>query len=176
MNSDLPAAVPAPARRTSRWALALGALGALGVAAGAALLLTAGQGSVEQIRVSRYGMLPESMMGTPDYYIVVGLAAGEPLTADAYEDTPIGNGLDFKLSRVLQLEEVAHVELFDQDVGSDDVRDRVDIRGRISKGQDYQFELIGPASPQLAPAYAALSAGGAALVLAAIVAIRSYAL
>lgn len=178
MSVDLPPAIPAPARRTPAvvWVLAL--LAVLAGIGGGVMLRNMGEGSVEVIRVSRHSMLPESLMGTPDYYVVVGLQGDgkAPVTLGGYEDTPIGNGLDFKLPTPLALEEIAHLELLDEDMASDDTKDRVDVRGRINRGLEYEFALIGPPSEKRTTAYVALGAGGALLATSAILFIRSHAL
>jgi hypothetical protein len=175
MSTDIPEAIPAPKGRNSRGAAVLIIAGAAALAVGAVLALKAGEGQVASIRVTKHSMLPESIMGSPDYYVTVGTRAGKTITTKGYEDTPIGNGLDFKLPQPLALEEVAHAELMDADVGGDDMRDRVDVSERISKGQDYQFELIGPAPARRTAGYAAMGTGGALVVLAAILWVRSHA-
>jgi hypothetical protein len=176
MTTDIPEAIPAPARRKSRAPALMGLVGLIAALVGGALVLRAGAGQVTKIRVTKHGLLPESLMGSPDYYVTVSTRAGKSSTTKGYEDTPIGNGLDFTLPQPLVMEEVAHVELMDADVGGDDMRDRVDVRERISKGQDYQFELIGPASRRKTAGYVALSVGGALVVLAAILWVRSHAI
>ena len=177
MSIDIPEAIPARASRKSRATVVLGVLGLAAAFAGLALTLRAGEGHVATIRVTKHSMLPESLvMGSPDYYLTVGPRDAKSLTTEGYEDTPIGNGLDFKLPKPLAFADLAHIELMDADVGGDDMRDRVDVRERVSKGQDYQFELIGPASPQKTWGYVALAAGGALIVLAAILWVRSHAI
>jgi hypothetical protein len=176
MTTDIPEAIPAPVRRKARAPLLLGVLGLVSALVGGALVLRAGAGQVTKIRVTKHGLLPESIMGSPDYYLNVGTRARKSIETKGYEDTPIGNGLDFTLPQPLPLEDVAHIELMDADVGGDDMRDRVDVRERISKGQDYQFELIGPPAPRKTAGYAALGVGGALLVLAAILWVRSHAI
>jgi hypothetical protein len=176
MTTDVPEAIPAPSGRKSRAPSLLVLLGLVAALVGAILVLRAGAGQVTKSRVTKHGMLPESLMGSPDYYLTVGTRAGKSLATKGYEDTPIGNGLDFQLPEPLAFDNLAHVELMDADVGGDDIRDRVDVRERISKGQDYQFELIGPASPQKTAGYVALAAGGALVVLAAILWVRSHAI
>jgi hypothetical protein len=173
-----PAAVPAPARHTPVAVWVLAALAGVALAAGAVMLRNTGEGTVELIRVSRHSMLPESLVGTPDYYVIVGVKGEgkEPITIEGYEDTPIGNGLDFKLPKPLALEEIAHVELLDEDTALDDTKDRVDVRGRTSRGLEYEFELIGPPSEKRTAAYVTLGAGGALLATSAILFIRSHAL
>jgi hypothetical protein len=174
-----PAAIPAPARRAPFAVWIVAALAGVALAAGAFLFRSTGEGTVELIRVSRHSMVPESLLGgTPDYYVIVGVKGEEkePITLEGYEDTPIGNGLDFKLPKPLALEEIAHIELLDEDLASDDTRDRVDVRGRVSRGLEYEFELIGPPSEKRTAAYVALGAGGALLATSAILFIRSHAL
>src|SRR4029078_4006556 len=118
-----------------------------------------------------------SFVGTPDYYVKVGVKdAKEPVRPEGYKDTHIGNGLDFKLTKQLELDNIAPVELFDEDMLSDDELDRVDVRGRINRGLEYEFQLIGPPSEKRTSAYIALGPGGALLVTSAIILIRSHAL
>jgi hypothetical protein len=74
------------------------------------------------------------------------------------------------------MSEVAHLELMDEDLGDDDMRDRVDVQGRICKGQEYEFELQGPPSPWKTAGYAALGGGGVLLALSAILLVRSHAI
>ena len=175
MTTDIPEAIPTPAVRRRATAI-LGVLGLAAVAAGLVILLRAGEGQVELIRVTKHSMLPESLVGAPDYYVTVGTSDGKSITTKGYDDTPIGNGLDFKLSQPLELARIAHVELMDDDMGGDDMRDRVDVRERICKGQDYAFELIGPASPWKNAGYLALAGGAVLAVLAAILWVRSHAI
>jgi hypothetical protein len=175
MTTDVPVAIPAPAIRKSRAPAILGVLAAAALAAGAAMAWKAGEGRVDAIRVSRHSVLPEAIVGSPDYYVTVRTRDGKSRATPGYDDTPIGNGLDFKLPKPLDMAEVAHVELMDEDLGDDDIRDRVDVRGRVLKGQEYEFELVGPASPWKSASYTALGGGGALLVIAAILLVRSHA-
>ena len=174
MSTDVPEAIPAPRKRRS-WPLAILALLALAsVIVGVVILRRAGAGEVNLIRVTRHSMIPESVMGTPDYYLIIHTKDNKTITTKAYDDTPIGNGLEYKIP-ALQLESVVSVELLDEDVGTDDIRDRVDVRERICRGQDYQFDLIGPPAEERATSYWVLGAGGVVLVIAAILWIRSIA-
>jgi hypothetical protein len=173
-----PAAIPVPVRHTPVAVWVLAALAGVALAAGAFMFRNTGDGMVELVRVSRHSMLPESLVGTPDYYVIVGVKgeSKEPITLEGYKDRPIGNGLDFKLPKPLALEDVAHIELLDEDMASDDTKDRVDVRGRTNRGLEYEFKLIGPPSEKRATAYIALGAGGAMLATSAILFIRSHAL
>lgn len=175
MSSDVPEAIPAPKPRGSRAALVLAALAMVALAAGLIITLNAGEGQVENIRVTKHSMLPESFVGTPDYYLVVGTRDGKSIETEAYSDMPIGNGLDFKLPKRLDLADMTHIELMDKDMASDDIRDRVDVRDRLCRGQDYEFALLGPPPPRRNIGYALLSGGGALLVVAAILLVRSHA-
>jgi hypothetical protein len=172
----LPAAVPAPPRRRALGPILLGLAGLAAAAAGAYLALRPGVDRVDAIRVTRQSMLPASLMGTPDYYVNVVTADGTTIPTPAYVDTPIGNGLDFKLPEPLDLAAVAHIELLDEDVGSDDTLDRVDVRGRLCKGQEYAFELLGPTPPSRTAGYVALGCGAGLLLIAAIWLARAYAI
>jgi hypothetical protein len=174
VEPTVPEAIRAPRRRSSP--LAIVSLLGLGAGIGGGLMLRdAGEGTVDTIRVTKHSMLPESFVGLPDYFVIVGPRDEKSMTTDAYEDTPIGNGLDFKLPKPLPLEQISHLELMDKDVGSDDIRDRVDVRGRVCRGQDYQFELLGPPPPERDTAYWLLGGGGAVLVIAAILWVRANA-
>lgn len=175
MSSDIPEAIPAPPARKP-WALLLvGLLGLTCAIAGGVLLLRAGAGTVTLIRVTKHSMIPEALVGSPDYYLIVQTNDKKTITTKVYDDTPIGNGLDFEIPK-LDLKNVVSIELFDEDVGPDDIRDRVDVRERVCRGQDYQFELIGPASPEKGTGTWLLAGGGAAVGLAVILWVRSRAI
>jgi hypothetical protein len=170
----VPMAIPAPRRRSWPWAV-LSVLALAATIAGGVMLRGAGDGTVETIRVTKHSMLPESLVGTPDYFVVVTTRDEKTINTKPYDDTPIGNGLDFKLPEPLPLADITHLQLLDEDLRSDDIRDRVDVRGRVCRGQDYQFELFGPPPPERDMAYSLLGAGGAVLLVAAILWVRAQA-
>jgi hypothetical protein len=114
-------------------------------------------------------------VGTPDYFVVITTRDDKTINTEPYDNTPIGNGLDFELPQPLPLAEIAHLQLLDEDLRSDDIRDRVDVRERICRGQDYQFELLGPPPPEQDRAYWLLGGGGAVLVIATILWVRANA-
>jgi hypothetical protein len=176
MSTERPEAIPAPRARVSRVGAVLSLLGAAAAIAGGVLLWRAGEGTVETIRVTKHSMLPDSLVGSPDLYLMVGTSDKQEIQTEGYEDKPIGNGLDFRLPKPLELKKITHIELMDEDVGSDDIRDRVDVSERICKGQDYQFELIGPEDPQRTRGITALAAGGVVFIIGAILVARSLAL
>jgi hypothetical protein len=170
----VPEAIRAPRRRS--WPLAIVSLLGLAAAiAGGLMLRDAGEGTVETIRVTKHSMLPESLVGTPDYFVVITTRDDKTINTEPYDNTPIGNGLDFELPQPLPLAEIAHLQLLDEDLRSDDIRDRVDVRERICRGQDYQFELLGPPPPEQDRAYWLLGGGGAVLVIATILWVRANA-
>jgi len=175
MSPEIPEAIPASAWRQWRVPLILATLAAIALIAGLVLTLRVGEGRVETIRVTKHSMLPESLVGTPDYYLAIDLHDKPRIAAEGYTDIPIGNGLDFKLPEPLELESIAHLVLMDKDVVSDDIIDRVDVRERRCRGQNYEFELMGPPPPERTAAYTALGVGGALLALAAILAVRTLA-
>jgi hypothetical protein len=180
MSTDAPLAIPAP-RRRKPWIGFLPCLAGIGAAIyGGMMLRDAGLGQVESIRVTKHSMLPEKLLGEqPDYYLQITTRDAKeddaPEATEAYDDTPIGNGLDFKLKKPLAVEAIAHIELMDKDLGSDDMSDRVDVTERVSKGQDYQFELIGSADPRHDRGTTALAAGAAVFIIGLILVVRSYA-
>jgi hypothetical protein len=176
MSTELPQAIPAPRPRVSSIGAILSVVGAAAAIIGGVLLWRAGEGTVETIRVSKHSMLPDSLVGSPDLYLMVGTSDKQEIQTEGYEDKPIGNGLDFRLPKPLDLASISHIALMDADVGSDDIRDRVDVSERIGKGQNYQFELIGSADPQRTNGIAALAAGGVAFIIGAILMTRSLAL
>lgn len=176
MSEEIPAAIPVPAAPPlGPWGW-LALFASLAAAAGAILIFTAGEGQVATIRATKYGMLPEGIVEVPDYFVNAVTKQGKTLTTNGYDDVPIGNGLDFKLAAPVELEEIAHVELLDRDVVSHDLLDRVDVRGRNCRGQIYEFEFIGPPSTNRKLGYGLAAGGGAILVLAAIMLVRSHAI
>jgi hypothetical protein len=176
MSTDIPEAIPAPARRASRVGMLLCVIGLVAAIAGAVLYLRAGEGAVESIRLTKHSMLPDAIVGSPDLYLKIGTSDNQQIETEGYKDMPIGNGLDFKLPKPLLLASISHIELMDSDVGTDDMRDRVDVRERICRGQDYQFELIGPLAPHRTWGIAALAAGGVVLIIGTILLVRSLAI
>jgi hypothetical protein len=176
MSTELPEAIPAPPRRVSRVGAVLSVLGVAAATAGGVMLMKAGAGTVEAIRVSKHSMLPDSLVSSPDLYLLVGTSDKRDIETESYKNKPIGNGLDFHLPEPLELKAITHIELMDADLGSDDIRDRVDVSERISKGQDYQFELIGPDDPRRTRGIAALAAGGVVFIIGAILLVRSLAI
>jgi hypothetical protein len=175
MSTELPQAIPTPAPRVSRLGVTLSLLGAAAAITGGVLLMKAGPGTVESIRVSKHSMLPDSLVGSPDLYLMVGTIDKQEIETEGYKDKPIGNGLGFPLPKPLELAAITHIELMDADLGSDDIRDRVDVSERICKGQDYQFELIGPSDPRRSRGTVALAAGGVVFIIGAILVARSLA-
>jgi hypothetical protein len=176
MSTDLPHAIPVPPRPVSRAGIVLLLLGAAAAIAGGVLFYKAGGGTVETIRVTKHSMLPDSIVGNPDFYLLVGTTDKQQIETEGYTDVPIGNGLDFKLPKPQPLENVIHIELMDTDVGTDDMRDRVDVTERIARGQDYQFELLGPLDSRRTAGIAALAAGGLVLIIGAVLLLRSLAI
>ncbi len=177
MSTNVPEAIPASPPRRSRMAAAILALvAAAALIAGFFLMQNSGAGQVVSIRVTKHSMLPESLVGSPDYYLHIGTSDKKETVIDGFTDTPIGNGLDFHLPKALEFDAISHIELMDKDVGHDDIRDRVDVRMRICRGQDYAFELIGPESSKRTAGIVALASGGAALTIAAILFVRSHAI
>jgi hypothetical protein len=174
MSARIPEAIPvaaAPPRGPWGW---LALFASILTAAGAILIFAAGEGQVATIRATKFGMLPEGIVEAPDYFVNAVTKKGKTLTTNGYDDVPIGNGLDFKLPAAVELEEIAHVDLLDRDVVSHDLLDRVDVRGRNCRGQIYEFEFIGPPSTSRKVGYGLAAGGGAVLVLAAIMLVRSH--
>jgi hypothetical protein len=185
-------AIAAPRRRRPWIGFVLCLAGIIAVIAGGVMLRGAGQGDVETIRVTKHSMIPETLLGEqPDYYLIVtprddsqkgdvpqdgAPTESGPEQTNAYDDTPIGNGLDFKLKKPLAVEAIAHIELMDKDLGSDDMCDRVDVSQRFSKGQDYQFELVGPPDPRHSRGTTSLAVGAAVFIIGLILVVRSYAI
>ena len=175
MSDDIPEAIAAPRQPSARkWGL-LALVGALIAAGGGAAALWGGEELVTSIRVTKHGIMPEYLVEKPDYYVLLHDKKQSTIETNAYEDTLIGNGLDFKLPKPIALAELATVELMDEEVLQDDMLDRVDVLGRVCRGQTYEFELQAPPSQRRKTALAVAAGGGALLALAAIMGIRALA-
>lgn len=130
-----------------------------------------GYSPVNQILVTKEGLLPESFVETPDYYVIAIYDSGKVVRSNTYTDIPIGNGLRFDFPQRLAPLQLANLCLMNENIISDDVIEQVEVSGSTMKGQRYQFELIRPIPWWSLCGYAMLipSAGYLLLVLVHVV-------
>ena len=139
-------------------------LAAILVVGGLGLSVVSDAGGVSTIRVTKHGLMPD-VVDQPDFYIILSTNEGD-LQSGAYQDTPIGNGLEWKLPESMRLADLYEVQLVDSDLLMDDQLDRVTVNGRKCVGQSYTFEFIGSASILGNLALVALATGGGYLIYA----------
>lgn len=103
--------------------------------------VTTKQGFVGQAAEAVDNVKPQS----PDLYIQVFPRGAPKIVLPAYKDTPIGNGLVWQLPRVLQLNEVERVEIWDHNaVWKDKEFDRVTMDNTWeADGQRFHVQLQG---------------------------------
>jgi len=149
-DAGLPSAIP-PDSKPVRfpwliwvWILVLGLL----VGCGLALVLRDASGTVETITVRTKAMSPQILPSfeTPDYRILVKRKDAASVKLPTKDDTPIGNGLAWGLSNPLSLDEIAEVQLWEDDLLSDNLIDRITPAGRLNEGERFVFHLDGPVS------------------------------
>jgi hypothetical protein len=104
-------------------------------------------------------------MGTPDLYLKIKTAAGEERTP-TFHDTPLGNGLRWALKSPARMRHVKEVEIWDENVISDDFKDRTLMSGWSAEGQTFRVELIGEKDRPPAWALPVAAAGGAITLIA----------
>ena len=109
-------------------------------------------GVVEKIRLTTkpgiVGQASEAIrlveMGNPDLYLRITIAGrSEPLTTEAYKDTPVGNGLDWPLDKPALMSNIRQVEVWDLDLIRDSIKDRMTMGTWSAEGQAYRVELLG---------------------------------
>lgn len=133
--------------RSYRWPpYSLAAAGVLAV--GLALLLLSPSGEVREITVRKQGPLPEArtFVDVPDLYVVFQLKNGLQVRTETRANTPIGNGITWKVGKGLSLGAIDETLLYDEDYFGDDILDRVRVGQSKLKGQSYEFELSCAAS------------------------------
>jgi hypothetical protein len=106
-----------------------------------AVQITTKQGFVGQAAEAVDNVKPES----PDLYIQVFLHQGKKIVMPAYKDTPIGNGLIWKLGTPLDLHNVDRVEVWDHNaVWKDKEFDRISLNDNWeAEGQRFHVTLMG---------------------------------
>ena len=153
---------PAPAfARSYCWPpYSLAAVGVL--VAGVALFVICPTGAVQEIIVRKTGPLPEArtFVDVPDLYVVLQLKDGSRVRTATRNNTPVGNGISWKIDKGLTFSSIDEALLYDEDYFGDDILDRVHINQPKAKGQSYEFELSCSSS-------LAKLAGLAAIVLSA---------
>jgi hypothetical protein len=104
-----------------------------------AVELTTKAGMVGQAAEAVANVTPTS----PDLYLKIFAATGD-LTLPTYKDTPVGNGLMWKLPRTFQLGQIQRVEVWDHHTfWKDKPLDRITLHGWSIDGQLYHVELLG---------------------------------
>lgn len=128
---------------------------------------------VEAVRVTKLSSMPVLRIASkPDYYLKLIWADGETLQLPTYDDTPIGNGLVWQLPDPRPLGDFAEVQLFDEDVFTDEMLDRVIVEGRMLKTTQHGFDLLGPAQGEWRTALYVIAPAGAWCLVSLILFVR----
>ncbi len=104
-------------------------------------------------------------LGNPDPYLKVKFTDGEEKTR-TFKDTPIGNGLTFKLDKAQRMRQIREVEVWDENALRDDFKDRMTINGWSAEGQAFHVELRGEKFKPPAWALPVAAVGGAITLVA----------
>lgn len=119
--------------------LAAGAIGAAtnaGRAVGATVRLV--EGAAEPADPSVLGVGRGS--AAPDYRLDLRVG-GDWIDCGTFPDTPVGEGLHFRIPGRVALDDVEELRLVEVDRVSDDVLERVSVGGRTAVGEAYRFEI-----------------------------------
>jgi hypothetical protein len=143
--------------------------------AGALLIFLDGDSPVSQILVTKEGVLPESFIETPDYYVIALHDNGKGVRSNMYTDIPIGNGLRFDFPQLLRPPHLAYLCLMNENIITDDVIEQVEVNGSTMKGQRYQFELVRPLTWWKIGGYALFLPSAAYLLLVLVTVVRTQA-
>lgn len=103
--------------------------------------------------------------GNPDLYLKIKSSAGEEKTR-AFKDTPIGNGLIYRVAKPTRMREIREVEVWDENAFSDDFKDHVTLSGWSAEGQAYRIDLLGDKFKPPAWALPVAAVGGAITLIA----------
>lgn len=116
-----------------------------------ALGLIAGQTpSLVEIDAVRLERLPESglrellnVFGDPDLYLEIHLRNKGVVQTAHFRDTPIGNGLTWRIFPA-PLAEIAQVDVLEEGAlfSSGGMLDRVEVRGRVNEGERFRLTLL----------------------------------
>lgn len=166
-----------PAAGVPRWHWLALAAALVGLGLGLGLALTAPGGEVDRILVEKrpgVDLKIVSLPDAPDYLIEVRFKDGPTYRTETLTDTPIGNGIVFRVPAI-ELDEIAELALLDDNsldlsdlklrVLPDEIVDRVRVEGeRVLVGERMRFELGGARAPQLTAAYVVAIVAGLALI------------
>ncbi|WP_428308163.1 hypothetical protein [Lacipirellula sp.] len=130
---------------------------------------------VSQILVTKEGLLPESFVETPDYYVIALYDSGKAVRSSTYTDIPIGNGLRFDFPQLLRPLRLANLCLMIENIISDKVIEQVEARGSTMRGQRYQFKLVRSLTWWSAGGYAMLIPSAGYLLLVLVYVVRAQA-
>lgn len=166
-----------------RWLVQMALAGLLLAGAGVYMLRFAPPAAVESVRVVKASNMPElRVLDRPDYYVVVLTHDGDKLQLPTYEDRPMGNGLIWTLPQPPPLDRIAEVQLFDANVISDTMLDRVIVSGAmltgplVLKGEKFEFTLSPVHSDHRLVAWIVGGVAGAWLLVALIGVVRRQAI
>ena len=107
---------------------------------------------------------------TPDLYLKVSRTNSEAeIQLPPFNDTPVGNGLTFTLSRPTDLLSIGQISVWDENVLSDKQLDRIELSSGawFGEGQTFRVDLYGihPTPPDWALPLAAVGGTLALVVL-----------
>jgi hypothetical protein len=84
-----------------------------------------------------------NVQSNPDLYLKVTTSSGA-IDFPAQKDTPVGNGLEWKLPKPMPLHALQRVDVFDHHwIRSDPQLDRITLSGWATEGQRFHVDLLG---------------------------------
>lgn len=132
--------------------------------------------TVDQVTLLKKQELMPSLwpsLDKPDYFLKIRLKGGKEVQTDAFDNTPIGNGLIWPIHPVF-LREMIEITVLDRNIIQDEALDRVNVNGRENTGMYYEIRLGGP-HPKIRTIGLVLAiAGAAALILAVMLTLRRF--
>ena len=106
-----------------------------------------------------------NIQSNPDLYLKVTTASGE-IDLPVQKDTPVGNGLEWKLPKTIPLHHLQRIDVFDHRwIRSDPHLDHITLSGWGAEGQRFRVDLLGQRSEPPKWALPVAAVGGAITLL-----------